>query len=154
MRAHKIRSACRAVAWMILLAAAAACGMEPQVILHQVRINAAPPAAQVTAGYLMLENSSPAAVTLVRVSSPDYSRIELHRSVLIDGIARMEPLQSVTVAPGGHLEFRPGDYHLMLYREPGPLPEGGTALLIFYFDDGTEIETTARVTAITGGHHH
>jgi len=45
----------------------------------------------VLAGYLTLHNPGDRAVTVVGAESPDFERVEIHRTELRDGVARMRP---------------------------------------------------------------
>lgn len=53
---------------------------------------------------------------------------ELHRTVVHDGVARMEPVPALTVAPGATVTLAPGGLHLMLpARDAAPVLELRTA---------------------------
>lgn len=90
------------------------------------------PGMQMTAGYLTFTNNSTQAITLTRVTSPQFGAVEMHESVVEDGMARMYPLGDVTVLAGSSVQFEPGGKHLMLMR---PVDEFETVTLEFHADD-------------------
>ena len=127
---------------------------EGNISINGLRINSAPPVSRVTAGYLEVINSTAEAVVLLGVSSPDYERIEIHRSVMHDDIATMEPVHELTVPSGSTLEFIPGQLHLMLFRSDQPLSKGDVTTLIFRFSNGQSLSQPAEIVELTLHHHH
>jgi hypothetical protein len=126
----------------------AACAPEPvsrppQVVDPWIRL--APPGARMMAGYLVLENPGDQPQELVAVSSPDFASIEVHRTEIVDGVARMIPEPDLTVPAGGRAVFEPGGRHLMLHGPARDLSEGDTVALSFGFADGGRIDLTAPV---------
>ena len=57
-------------------------------------------------------------VRITRVTSPEYGSVEMHETVIEDGVARMSALGQVVLPAGSAVEFEPGGKHLMLMR-PG-----------------------------------
>jgi len=108
-------------------------------------IREAPPSATVHAGYLTVVNSSPDAVTITGVSSPDYGGSEIHRSWVKDGIAHMQPVDSLDVPAAGQVSLAPGGYHLMLFRPVRPLHAGNTVTLRFATSSGDCVSFNATV---------
>lgn len=84
------------------------------------------------AGYLTLQNNSEQAISINRVHSPELESVEMHESVLEDGISRMYKLEEVVILPGQSVGFAPGGKHLML-RYPTTIPAQLT--LHFYADE-------------------
>lgn len=103
-------------------------------------------------GFLVLVNGGPHDRRLVGVSSADAGAIELHRSWIEDGVARMAPVESVDVAAGETVRLEPGGLHLMIHDAPGLAP-GGALTLRLRFADGEAREVTATVRE-SGGHAH
>jgi hypothetical protein len=115
------------------------------VVVHDAWINAAPPGVEVTAGYFMIHNNGAADISLEQVTSPDFGRVEMHRTIVSDGIARMEPQASIRIPARAALTFKPGDYHLMLFQPRRKLAVGDTVSLTVSFSDAVAIEITAAV---------
>jgi len=93
-------------------------------------VNATPPGAKVTAGYLTLMNETNTEIVITGAYSPTISRVEIHRSFVKDDVAKMELQESVSLAPGGTVEFVHGGYHLMLMELTEPLAEGQSVDII------------------------
>ena len=107
-----------------------ACSSEqPPLIADQVNITKPVPGVSMGAGYLTLRNTSDQIIAITQVSSPDLESVEMHESVLEDGVSRMYKLQEVAILPGGSTTFEPGAKHLML-RYPDELTDSVT--LQFY----------------------
>ena len=117
--------------------------------LHIVNARVAPPVLGMNAGYFEIDNGTSAPVTLTQVSSTDFARIELHRTIIKNGMTRMMPAGSVTIAAQSRLEFAPGGYHLMLFHPARPLRAGDTVRLAFHFADESTIEVNAKIVKIS-----
>lgn len=118
-------------------------------------VREAPPGAQALAGYLSIANHGPAARKLVGADCPDFGRVELHRSVIENGMARMLPQEFMPIPAGGRLELKPGDYHLMLIAPKRALREGDVVEVTLRFDDGSTQTVSMPVKKGMGmGHEH
>ena len=98
---------------------------------------------QVTAGYLTLSNNTTQAITITRVTSSEFASVEMHESVIEDGIARMIPLGDLTVHAGESVTFEPGGKHLMLMQPTGD-DDGLT--LEFYAGDAVVLTVDVALT--------
>ena len=90
------------------------------------------PGVRMGAGYLSLSNATSQRILITKVMSPNFESVEMHESVLEDGISRMVKLDEVAILPGRTVHFEPGGKHLML-RDPFDTPEIVT--LKFYDGD-------------------
>jgi copper(I)-binding protein len=97
-----------------------------------------------TAGYMMLMNKGGAGDRLIAARSPDFETIELHESVMKEGVMSMSPIEAVEIAAGGMAELKPGGKHLMLFGGGG-LKEGETATLTLVFESAGEVTLTVPV---------
>lgn len=100
----------------------------------------------VTAGYARIQASAP--LTLIRASSPDAERIELH-SVEMDetNVMRMRR-QDEFVMDNGGLVFEPGGAHLMIFGLNPDAVERGTLEITFEFESGPDRIITFEVRAL------
>lgn len=118
-----------------------------------------PPPGSNAAAYLELENESDTARTLVSAKSARAEAVEIHRTVVEDDVARMEPIESLEIPPGGELAFEPRGLHLMLIRPTG-LAEGERVEIELGFAEGEPLIFEAEVKrggdgkGGHGGHHH
>jgi len=87
-------------------------------------VRAAPPTSKVMAGFMTIVNESSEAVEVTGASSPSFGMVEMHRTEIRDGIARMLEQKKLTVEAAGRLTLAPGGYHLMLMM-PNQVPQVG-----------------------------
>ncbi|HIZ51864.1 MAG TPA: copper chaperone PCu(A)C [Candidatus Pseudomonas excrementavium] len=107
---------------------------------------ALPPVAPTGAAYLVLENKGDEADRLLGASSPVAGRVELHEHVHQDGLMKMQQIDSVAIAPGTQVEFKPGGNHFMLFDLQQSLVEGGSYPLTLRFEHAGEVEIEVKVT--------
>jgi copper(I)-binding protein len=124
----KVVSLC-VVTFLLVLA----CSTEqPPLLAENLQIARPVPGMSMGAGYLTLENNSAQRINITRVHSPELVSVEMHESVLEDGVSRMYRLQEVVILPGHSVSFEPGAKHLML-RYPATIPAQMT--LQFYAEE-------------------
>jgi periplasmic copper chaperone A len=118
-----------------------------------------PPGSRILAGYLTLENTGPETRSLVRLSSPQFSAVEMHRTVVVDGLVRMEGLPRLDIPAGARLTMQPGGYHLMLINPVTPLESGAEVEINVEYEDQSAQVLILEVRRHTGtgtplhGHH-
>ncbi|MCP4406221.1 MAG: copper chaperone PCu(A)C [Gammaproteobacteria bacterium] len=125
--------------------------------ISEAWIREAPPNAMALAGYMTVNNRGTEDRQLVAVSSIDFKRIELHRSMLVEGVARMIPQERMPIPAAGHLELKPGDYHLMLMHPRRSLKVGEEVKAILSFDNDQQLTAVFTVKKSQGSahqHHH
>lgn len=87
-------------------------------------------------GYFVLENKGDTDRTLVGASSVDFGAVHFHQTVEQDGTSSMRPVESVAIPAGGHIEFAPGGYHLMLMQRQRDLQVDDQVPVTLEFEDG------------------
>ena len=100
----------------------------------------------VAAGYCSIANKGASAVTIIGFEAQDGAarRVELHETTTSEGVARMRPLDRLTVAAGETAALQPGGMHLMLFDlAPGVRSVEVAAVLA----DGDRVPVTFRVRA-------
>lgn len=123
-------------------------------------VRAAPPSAGMTAGYMTVSNPGSRPLLLTAVSSTAFDRIELHTTIMEDGIAKMREEKQVPIPAGGTVSFEPGGRHLMLFGPTRPVGEGDAVALVVTLEDPdgeappTRIEVQAPVRRGGSGHEH
>lgn len=128
-----------------LLSSPSAFAAEAAIQIENAWIQEPPPGVSVLAAYGRISNHSDQALALVRASSPDFARIEIHRSIVKDDRVSMEKLDRLPIPAHGFAALMPGDYHLMLFEPARPLVAGDSVRLQLYFDNGQSQGATARV---------
>ncbi len=115
------------------------------VAIMNAWIREAHPDAPVNAGYMTLVNVGSEDVTLVKLESPAFEKVELHEMAMVDGLMKMRELTEVVVPAGGQARFEPGGSHLMLKGPERHLTEGQTVDLTLTFRSGREQTVSVRV---------
>ncbi|GLZ87444.1 hypothetical protein Pres01_34950 [Metapseudomonas resinovorans] len=100
-------------------------------------------------GYFSLSNASKQSVVLVGAESAAFERVMMHRSTEKDGMAGMEHVLRLEVAPGETLNFAPGGYHLMFMKHLAPLAIGEKVNVTLLFADGAHLPVTFLVVSPT-----
>jgi copper(I)-binding protein len=95
------------------------------------------------AAYFTLLSNRPARLTAI--TSPQVGRIELHETMSMNGMSRMEPLHEVAIAAGTPLIFQPGGRHAMLYDVAPTLRRGQRVALTFTIEPFPPVTVEAEV---------
>ena len=135
-------------ALLLLAGLAIGCGPDAppfQVEVADARARPTRPGAPHSAAYFTLENTGSAAVRLVGVEAEGVRAVELHRTVAAGGVARMEPVDGVDLAPGDAAAFAPGGLHVMLIGVERTLAPGDTLALALAFASGDTVRVAAPV---------
>ena len=111
-----------------------ACGKEalPPLVVSDVVITMPMPGKSMSAGYLTITNNTRDTVTISHVESGEYDSVQIHESVLQDGIAKMQRLDELTIPAKSTIKLEPGGKHLMLMR---PTDTSKQVSLNFYSED-------------------
>ncbi len=84
-------------------------------------IREAPPGMQMMAGYVTIYNPGKQDVIILSAASNRFMDIEMHKTEITNGTARMVEQENLLIPAGGSLELSPGGYHLMLMMPSSPL---------------------------------
>jgi periplasmic copper chaperone A len=106
------------------------------------------PAGLPAGGYFTLVNNTAAKAVLTGAESPGCGMIMLHKSEKIGGMDHMSMVESLEIAPGATLEFKPGFYHLMCMQPA--LKAGTTVPVTLLFADGTKLKADFAVRDAKG----
>lgn len=99
------------------------------------------------AAFLTIVNRTAGEIRLVGAQSPACARVELHESVMADGVMKMVPQAAIPVPAGGTTVLEPGGLHLMLMQAKPAVKPGGTITLTLAFADAGRQTVRARVVA-------
>ncbi|MGA9853012.1 MAG: copper chaperone PCu(A)C [Gammaproteobacteria bacterium] len=102
------------------------------------------------AGYAYVTNTGTRPLTLVAANSPEFSEVQLHRSMQRNGMDVMSHLDSIGIAAGKSLDFAPGGYHLMLFNRKHPLHVGQQVPVTLIFSDGAHFTAVFLVKGAAG----
>ena len=133
------------VSFALALAAIAPAHADDSVTVTQAWARATPGTVKTGAIYLTATNNGMAADRLVGASSPAADKVELHEMAMDNGVMKMRPVKSLTIAPGKSVVLKPGGYHVMLTGLKAPLKEGDTVPLTLRFEKAGAIAVTAQI---------
>lgn len=105
----------------------------------------APPTAKVLTAYMQLHNHSDAEQAIVAIRSPQFKRIEMHKTEIINDIASMTPIELIRIPAHGMAELKSGGMHLMMFKPNARYSDGDCVELILEFKDGTTQSVRANV---------
>ncbi len=120
------------------------------ITLENAWISEAPPMSKVMAAYMKIQNPGDRPVEIDKVSSPDFSSIEMHRTVIKDGVASMLREKNIHIPAHGSFEFKPGHYHLMMFNPKKSFRAGDTSQLTFTLASGQSATFKVTVKKATG----
>ena len=108
-------------------------------------IRAAPPVVKVLAAYMTIENNSEKGLSVVGAESPLFERIEIHNTVIEEGLARMLRQERIDLAPRGSIAFSPGGYHFMLLGRKESIEKGDRVEMTLILGNGDRLPFEALV---------
>ena len=124
----------RSLLFLVLLLPAV-CNAE--LVISDAWIKNLPPAVPVRAAYMTLHNSSTKALRIVALRSASFARVEIHETVMQDGMMRMQQVPELRLNPGQGVQLAPGGLHLMLIEPTRPTRPGEMHTIEIEYDDGS-----------------
>ncbi len=118
------------------------------VQVRDVVIRAMPAGMTTTAAYMVISNDSHDAKELVSVESPLAGNIEIHESVMNDGVMSMQKMDSLLLPAESKVELNPEGLHLMMLNLTQDLEEGDFHEITLMFADGSEKKAVATVQRV------
>ncbi len=121
---------------------------DSEVIVSNAQVRVFLPASKSTVGYLSIVNHGEADITLTKAEIDSLGRVEIHEHAHVNGMMKMQKVDSLLIKAHQQLDFKPGGYHLMAF-EPSELIKVGQELkLTLYFSDGNRVFTQAQVVSL------
>jgi len=108
-------------------------------------VREAPPNAHMMAAYMTLMNRGAGEAVLTQVGSPAFGHVMLHKSEVVDGVARMIHQHEIVIPAHGSVELKPGSFHLMMPAPDKRLVEGDRVDFVLTFSNGDTIRVQADV---------
>ncbi|MAS82256.1 MAG: hypothetical protein CMF45_06170 [Legionellales bacterium] len=128
-----------------------------KVSISDAWISEAPTIVSILAGYANIHNPSKTSISLIAISSQDFSKIEIHRNVFNGEMVSMEKQESLEIPAKSTILMSPGDFHLMLFNPSKPLRSNDIVTLVFSFSNGhnetIDVKVKRRHTE-DHSHHH
>ena len=131
---------------MILMAplALAACGDPAPLYVDQAWVRPNPNGEGPAAGYFVIHGGEQP-VQLRRVTTEGALRVEMHESIMKDGMMTMQPIDSVDVPAKTEVKFAPGGKHVMLFGLNPAVVKAGKLPFTLLFSNGDRIIVDAVV---------
>lgn len=117
----------------------------PAVLVENAWVRESAPGAQMMSAYMTLKNTGADDVVLASVKSPAFRMVMLHKSAIVDGVARMSHQDELLIPAGSFVELKPGGYHLMMPAPEQRLHNGDHVVFDLIFADGSTIRVQADV---------
>lgn len=89
--------------------------------MTDLRITRPLPGTSMSAGYFTLQNNGDSELVVTAIDSPQFSRVDMHETVIENDVSRMRAVDELRVAAGERVRFQPGGRHLMLTGATGTL---------------------------------
>ena len=128
------------------------------LVIEDAWVRALPPTQKMTAGYLRLHNSGEKPLAVVGASADIAKLVEIHTTQEVDGLMRMQQLESLQLSPGESLELSPGGTHLMIMGMERMPRAGEDVQLCLQLASGGEVCTVAAAQKTqpqdAGAHKH
>jgi len=113
------------------------------IAIHDPWLRQPPPSAQVSAGYLQIDNPGAQADRLVAVETDAAERVEIHQMEEVGGVMRMREVEDgLEVPAGGQVALQPGGYHLMLMGAREGLEAGQQVEAVLVFERAGRVDVT------------
>jgi copper(I)-binding protein/cytochrome oxidase Cu insertion factor (SCO1/SenC/PrrC family) len=103
--------------------------------------------ARVNAGYMTLINVGGDAVTLRKVESEAFERVEVHEMAMVEGLMEMREVTDLSIPARGQIRFEPGGKHLMLMDPRTHLSQGQQVDMTLTFASGRQQTVSVKVAA-------
>lgn len=98
--------------------------------------------------YFTIQQSAGQANTLVAVHVDGAERAEMHETKTVNGVSSMEPVSAVTFSENQPAEFKPGSYHVMLFKLADTVKPGKDVEVTFTLANGDKVSTFAKVEEV------
>jgi periplasmic copper chaperone A len=102
------------------------------------------------AGYATLANVSDQPSVLTSATSVAFQDLSLHQTLQTGGRVRMSPLERISIAPHGTLDFEARGIHLMLMQPRETLDPHGQLPITLHFADGSSTTVQFQVRSSAG----
>ncbi|MDH4260051.1 MAG: copper chaperone PCu(A)C [Gammaproteobacteria bacterium] len=122
--------------WLVLplLLLAAGSALAGQITVNSAWARTTAPGVSMGVVYFHLENGSTKSDRLLKLNTSVAASAGVHRTEIVDDIARMREVAVLHIAPGEKVEFAPGGYHVMLMGLSKPLVAGQKFKLELVFE--------------------
>lgn len=101
-----------------------------------------------SAAYVTIHNPTEEGDVLLGISCVDAEQCGLHNHVTEGDVTKMVAVERLEAAPGAHIEFKPGGYHIMMFGLKAPLKAGGETRITFSFEKVGDVTVTMPILSM------
>ncbi len=109
----------------------------------------AAPAGERSAAFLTVTNTGTADDALIAAAGDIAESVEVHETVMENGMAKMQPIARIPIPAGGSLTLKSGGYHIMMLQTRRELVPDTTIPLTLTFERAGSVTVQARVATYT-----
>jgi copper(I)-binding protein len=95
--------------------------------------------------FMRLVNDGSQPDRLIRAESDVAAAVELHQTIMQDGVMKMSPVTAIEIPARGAVTLKPGDYHIMLLGLKRDLKPGDTFKVKLTFEKSAPLELQVTV---------
>ena len=88
---------------------------ESSISFNNLEIYAPLPGNTVTSGYTKITNNTDVTISIDSISSPDFETVEIHETIIVNGIARMIEIEQLTIPANNEVLLKRGGKHFMFF---------------------------------------
>ncbi|GAB6065368.1 copper chaperone PCu(A)C [Aquifex pyrophilus] len=125
----------------------------PKILVKHPWIMEPPPGPNTTMMGMVIENQGDEPDELLKVETDIAERVELHKTVMENEVAKMVHQHSVIIPPRSKVEFKHHGYHVMLIGLKKPIKNGDKVKVKLIFKKSGEIELEVPVVKMHHMHH-
>lgn len=141
-RKHSLAPVCRlflAVCFLGFISLNALDAQNADVVAHDAWVRMPPKSKMDTALYMIVENHTPQARTIVSVSTDDAASAEMHQMTMNKMIMVMTPVSQISIPAKGKTSFDPNGFHIMLFSLKTRPQLGDKIHVTLKLDNGTTV---------------
>jgi len=86
------------------------------IVISSARVLPPFPGRDTAAGYFEITNHGKTSDRLISATSPISESIEIHNHIEDKGVMKMRRVEAVELSPGETVVFKPGSFHLMMFK--------------------------------------
>ena len=85
------------------------------ISFNNLEIYAPLPGNTVTSGYTKITNNTDVTISIDSITSPDFETVEIHETIIVNGIARMIEIEQLTIPANNDVVLKRGGKHFMFF---------------------------------------
>lgn len=117
--------------------------LEAAVTVENAWVRLLPPTVKTTAAYMVIKSDTNDKI--IAASSPASNMVEMHQSLMADGVMSMEQLPEIHLPANQAVELKPHGLHLMVMGLTAPLSEGQEIEIKLQLQTAGEVIIKAKV---------